>query len=387
MRQALECCHRGWGVSRHHRRRRRRPGDRDAPVPAGHRPRVEGHGVRRRARPHRRAAHRRLVHGGQDRDRSADHAQAAARADQRGVRPDARAASRSAPSSSTAREDAGRASRLRRAPGLLRARQRRLRRADALRRSTCRRPRRPARPCPRSTSCAGLTCTEETFAIKAGAQRVAAALGLALVTCDTSPRATRLPGDDDGVGLRPRRRLLPRRHRGAVVVGLPHAQLRRPGAAGAGRARTSRSPPGRAASSATRWAATARWCWRCATPIATAASRRSRRSARRARCRGDRRRSAATSAPIAQPGPPTTLSPCSATRRFPGTLLVDQGTRDKFLVEQLRPELLARCLRRRRPAARAAPARRLRPQLLLRRELRRGAPAPSRARAAMMTSL
>jgi S-formylglutathione hydrolase len=43
---------------------------------------------------------------------------------------------------------------------------------------------------------AGLTCTEETFAIKAGAQRRAAALGLALVTCDTSPRATRLPGDD-----------------------------------------------------------------------------------------------------------------------------------------------------------------------------------------------
>ncbi|MBL8600734.1 MAG: S-formylglutathione hydrolase [Myxococcales bacterium] len=43
---------------------------------------------------------------------------------------------------------------------------------------------------------AGLTCNEETFAIKAGAQRVAAALGLALVTPDTSPRAARFPGDD-----------------------------------------------------------------------------------------------------------------------------------------------------------------------------------------------
>ncbi|MEJ7597085.1 MAG: S-formylglutathione hydrolase [Kofleriaceae bacterium] len=43
---------------------------------------------------------------------------------------------------------------------------------------------------------AGLTCTEETFAAKAGAQRVAAELGLALVTCDTSPRSTRYPGDD-----------------------------------------------------------------------------------------------------------------------------------------------------------------------------------------------
>jgi S-formylglutathione hydrolase len=43
---------------------------------------------------------------------------------------------------------------------------------------------------------AGLSCTEETFVIKAGAQRTAAALGLVLVTCDTSPRSTRHPGDD-----------------------------------------------------------------------------------------------------------------------------------------------------------------------------------------------
>jgi len=43
---------------------------------------------------------------------------------------------------------------------------------------------------------AGLTCTEETFAIKAGAQRFVAELGLGLVTCDTSPRSARFPGDD-----------------------------------------------------------------------------------------------------------------------------------------------------------------------------------------------
>lgn len=43
---------------------------------------------------------------------------------------------------------------------------------------------------------AGLTCTEETFVIKAGAQRLASSLGLMLVTCDTSPRAARYPGDD-----------------------------------------------------------------------------------------------------------------------------------------------------------------------------------------------
>lgn len=43
---------------------------------------------------------------------------------------------------------------------------------------------------------AGLTCSEETFPIKAGAQRLAAEYGLALVTPDTSPRQGRLPGDD-----------------------------------------------------------------------------------------------------------------------------------------------------------------------------------------------
>ncbi len=44
---------------------------------------------------------------------------------------------------------------------------------------------------------AGLTCTEETFMIKSGAQRVAAELGLALVAPDTSPRGVSLPGDSD----------------------------------------------------------------------------------------------------------------------------------------------------------------------------------------------
>jgi len=43
---------------------------------------------------------------------------------------------------------------------------------------------------------AGLTCTEETFMIKAGAQRLAAELGLILVAPDTSPRKARIPGDD-----------------------------------------------------------------------------------------------------------------------------------------------------------------------------------------------
>lgn len=52
-------------------------------------------------------------------------------------------------------------------------------------------------PVPALYYLAGLTCTEETFVIKAGAQRLAAELGLMLVTCDTSPRGLNLPGEAD----------------------------------------------------------------------------------------------------------------------------------------------------------------------------------------------
>lgn len=55
---------------------------------------------------------------------------------------------------------------------------------------------RAAGPMPALVYLAGLTCTEETFAIKAGAQRVAAELGLMLLAPDTSPRRTGIEGED-----------------------------------------------------------------------------------------------------------------------------------------------------------------------------------------------
>ncbi|MGH8781054.1 S-formylglutathione hydrolase [Paraburkholderia sp.] len=51
---------------------------------------------------------------------------------------------------------------------------------------------------------AGLTCTEETFPIKGGAQRFAAQHGIALIAPDTSPRGAGIAGESDmwdfGVG-------------------------------------------------------------------------------------------------------------------------------------------------------------------------------------------
>ncbi len=59
-------------------------------------------------------------------------------------------------------------------------------------------------PVPAVIYLAGLTCNEETFMVKAGAQRLAAELGLALVAPDTSPRGANVPGEseswDFGVG-------------------------------------------------------------------------------------------------------------------------------------------------------------------------------------------
>ena len=43
----------------------------------------------------------------------------------------------------------------------------------------------------------GLTCTEDNFIVKAGAQRVAAELGVAIVVPDTSPRGLGYPGEAD----------------------------------------------------------------------------------------------------------------------------------------------------------------------------------------------
>jgi S-formylglutathione hydrolase len=59
-------------------------------------------------------------------------------------------------------------------------------------------------PLPALIYLAGLTCNEETFPIKSGAQRYAAEHGIALIAPDTSPRAAGVPGETDhwdlGVG-------------------------------------------------------------------------------------------------------------------------------------------------------------------------------------------
>ncbi|HTI87157.1 MAG TPA: S-formylglutathione hydrolase [Alphaproteobacteria bacterium] len=59
-------------------------------------------------------------------------------------------------------------------------------------------PQSSSRACPVVWFLSGLTCTEENFTTKAGAQRVAAELGLILIAPDTSPRGAEVPGDPAG---------------------------------------------------------------------------------------------------------------------------------------------------------------------------------------------
>ena len=56
-------------------------------------------------------------------------------------------------------------------------------------------PQAEAGPVPVVTFLSGLTCTEENFMVKSGAQRYAAELGLMLVSPDTSPRGDGVPDE------------------------------------------------------------------------------------------------------------------------------------------------------------------------------------------------
>lgn len=58
-----------------------------------------------------------------------------------------------------------------------------------------------AGPVPALYWLSGLTCTEENFSVKAGAQRIAAELGIALIIPDTSPRGVDIPGEDEFINV------------------------------------------------------------------------------------------------------------------------------------------------------------------------------------------
>ena len=251
--------------------------------------------------------------------------------------------------------------------------------------------RRQAPACRCCVYLAGLTCTEETFMIKAGAQRIAAEHGLHAGRARHQParhrrRRARRDDWDFGVGagfyLDATRRPGPRHWRMESYV------MRRAAAAGrrdtspidAGALRHLRPFDGRPRRADAGAAPSGRSSARC---------RPSRRSARPSRCPGARRRSPAISATTETPWrahDASALMSADGARPIPRGILVDQGLADKFLAEQLQPELFEAACATAGPAADAAPPCRLRPRLLLRQHLRRRPPAlPPRSLDARLT--
>lgn len=185
---------------------------------------------------------------------------------------------------------------------------------------------------------AGLTCTDETFAIKAGAQRLAAELDLVLVAPDTSPRATAYPGATDdwdfgeGAGFwldataapwRERFRMysyltreLPEFLAGHFPVDISRSGIFGHSMGGHGALTVALKNPARYRSVS------------AFAPI-VAPSRVPWGQKAFARYLGDDERKWAD------------YDACALVARqtFPGTILIDQGTNDPFLSRELRPEL------------------------------------------------
>lgn len=189
---------------------------------------------------------------------------------------------------------------------------------------------------------AGLTCNEETFMIKAGAQRLAAMHNLILVSCDTSPRAFRTPGDDadwdfgQGAGFYLDATVEPwskaYRMRSYITRELPALiEQSFPVRSGPqGRGIFGHSMGGHGALSIAlalpdQYASVSAFA-----PIVAPSQVPWGIKAFTGYLGDDRTRWAAyDSVALLQAG-----------QRFPGTLLVDQGEEDKFLTRELRPELL-----------------------------------------------
>src|SRR3954467_6271226 len=188
----------GLGRIGDHRRRGRGPGNQDAAVPARHRAGLERHRLRRRERPARRAEDRRLVHGRQDQHRRSHHPQAQAPGYQRGLRPHARGPLDPLGRGVLRLSLLTTVSRSKCFGGLQGVYSHESREAACVMRfGVFLPPQAQARPVPVLYWLSGLTCTEENFIVKAGAQRVAAELGLAIVGPDTTPRGLKIPGEDE----------------------------------------------------------------------------------------------------------------------------------------------------------------------------------------------
>lgn len=220
----------------------------------------------------------------------------------------------------------------------------------AMRFSVYRPPQAARGPVPALYWLSGLTCNEETFPIKAGAQRLAAELGLMLVAPDTSPRDTGIEGasgdwefgEGAGFWLDATQAPWSTRFRMASYATdeLPALVEERFGAARDRRGLSGHSMGGHGALTLAlrhpgRWQSLSAFAPICA-PTQVPWGRKAL-----PRYLGD------------DPAAWARHDACAlldAGARFDGSVLVDQGLADRFLADQLRPDLLvAACARAGQP--------------------------------------
>lgn len=193
--------------------------------------------------------------------------------------------------------------------------------------------------CPALYYLCGLTCTEETFPIKAGAQRYAAEHGLVLVAPDTSPRGLGLPGETEawdfgeGAGFYLDATAAPwaghYRMASYVTKELPALVEREFPVSAARRGVFGHSMGGHGAlvtalREPQRWHSVSAFA-PIANPVAVPWGRKAF-----ARYLG----------PDQNAWAEWDASVLMRRRAYPGPILVDQGLADQFLTEQLRPEVL-----------------------------------------------
>ena len=159
------------------------------------------------------------------------------------------------------------------------------------------------------------------------------------------------------LGFRAGRGLLCGCHPGAVVDELPDVQLRDARAARDGGGKSCPRTRPRRASSAIPWAATARSSARCRNPrIDTNPCPRSRRSRRRCNVPGARKAFGNYLGPDQNAWREYDASELVARKPFPGSILIDQGSRGSVPSEQLLPEKFAAAADKVRSEARSAHA-------------------------------
>ncbi len=194
--------------------------------------------------------------------------------------------------------------------------------------------------CPVLYFLSGLTCTEETFPIKSHAQALAAQLGLILVSPDTSPREPRLPGDAEswdfgqGAGFYVDATQAPwdahYRMYSYVTRELPEVVNAGLPAIPDARGIMGHSMGGHGALVCALRNPDSYRSVSAFAPIAAPTH-----------CPWGRKAFSNYLGPILEAWAPYDASELVARGRFPGTILIDQGTADPWLVEQLLPDRFA----------------------------------------------